>query len=169
MNPQIDRNALLSEVVGGDYIQVTAVRIAREHKTQIGSIVQKLMLWALFNVLVALSPFVFRALGVRFMGKSVVWEEVLSDGELLLVAAAVASGAIGELMISEKKYITPKLIVSGLCMFCLIIASLCYAFIRAMDKSSVTLETSAIFSWSVWIFMGAFVAGSGCVILSEVK
>ena len=132
-------------------------------------IIKKLTLWILFNVLVALLPFVFRYLGATFSGRLANWENILSDGELLLVAAAVASGALGDLIASNQEDVLPRLVVGGFCLLSLLLSSLCYAFVKALGDLAIGLNPVAIYQWSLIIFISAFTTGTGCVILSEVE
>lgn len=131
--------------------------------------IRKLTIWVLFNVLVALLPFVFRYLGATFAGRLINWQNILSDGELLLVAAAVASGALGDLIASNQEDVLPRLIVGGLCVLSLLLSSLCYAFVRALGDLSIGVNILAISQWSMWIFASAFATGTGCILLSEVE
>jgi len=132
-------------------------------------IIKKLTIWILFNVLVALLPFLFRYLGATFSGQMVNLQNILSDGELLLVAAAVASGALGDLIASNQEDALPRVIVGGLCILSLLLSSLCYAFVSALGDLSIAQDTLAISQWSIWIFTSAFATGTGCIILTEAE
>ncbi|MCI0524016.1 MAG: hypothetical protein L0Y75_02035 [Acidobacteria bacterium] len=133
------------------------------------TVIEKLTLWVVFNVLIALLPFLFRFIGSKFAGRPMDWKTILSDGELLLVASAVAAGAIGELVAKGKNIVILRVLVGGGCVICLTLSSLLYAFIKAQPVTSVPPDTSAIFSYSIGLFIRTFLAGTGCIILSEVK
>jgi hypothetical protein len=75
---------------------------------------QGLLKWVIFSVIIALAP-----LGASFLNgltdeASPAWlavgKKVLAEGELLLISAAIAADAIGDLIGSGKDELTLKLL-----------------------------------------------------------
>lgn len=62
------------------------------------SVIEKLLLWLGFNVLVAVLPFGFRAVLMQLESKPIDAIQIFADGELLIVATAISAAAVGELI-----------------------------------------------------------------------
>lgn len=142
------------------------VNLSQQQKLALESVIEKLLLWIVFNVIIALLPFFSRGMAASLNGKAVNWQGILSDGELFLVAAAIAGGALGDLLLSGSKRRMPKIVVGGGCVVCVMLACFLYAYVRANTGAAGKLTPEGIYLLSRNIFIATFFAGAGCMILS---
>jgi hypothetical protein len=130
----------------------------------------KIQIWILFNVFVALTPIVFHFISYPIRGLRVNVGELLAKGDLLLVTAALAAGAIGDIMFSgSQKSLTPNLkisktLVCGCCVLLLMLSSLIYAQI---STSGTPLSHEMIVKFSSTLFGCTFFVGLCCGVLAE--
>jgi hypothetical protein len=143
---------------------VTSVQPSSE--TLLAIIRRKIVFWLLFNVVVALLPLAFRLLAGKLQRSPWNFERTLYDGDLLLVAGAIAAGAVGEMVATAKRMILSKLVVAALCVLSLMASCLLYAFISA--KAAGSLDSGILYHCSLWTFGVTFVGGFCAIILSEV-
>jgi hypothetical protein len=155
-------------LAGGCFVRISLPTLSGSQIRLLEAIAVRLLVWLLFNVAVALVPFIARAGMTLFTGRPVVWKAILSDGELFLVTAAIASGAIGELIAKRKPIRIPGVLALGCCGLCVLLTCCFYGFLRAYIDPT-TLSVDAIFIVSLGMFLFTFMAGTGCIILSEVQ
>lgn len=62
----------------------------------------KLLRWLLFGVLVSTLPIVWAAASLFIHGKTIVTQELLGNGDLLMASCACCAVALGELIGSDK-------------------------------------------------------------------
>src|ERR1043165_4006800 len=88
---------------------------------------RKLIIWGIFSVGIAVLPVAFNALSLLTRGQDVGLNALLGRGELLLIAAALAATAAGELFASTARRLhNMRLALAGLNLFLAFIA--CYWF-----------------------------------------
>jgi hypothetical protein len=149
-------------------MRVLLPTLSESNRAILSVIMEKLLLWLVFNVIIALLPFAFRAMAALLTERPVDLKQILSDGELFLVSAAIASGAVGELILKGRQMRIPRVLAGGGCVICLMLASFLYAFIRAQSGPTTSLTPDGIYTLSLIMFFFTFLAGTGCLILSEV-
>lgn len=125
---------------------------------------EKLIRWCVFGVAIALLPVAFAWVSLLTTGQSATLNEVLENGALLLITAAISGAAIGELVGSGRARIKLKLCAGGGCVVVLMACSLWYA-----QVSSTTVIRPEVVMWgSIVMFLFGMVSSYSCVVLSEV-
>jgi hypothetical protein len=124
---------------------------------------EKLLKWVIFSVLIALVP-----IGITFLNQTsedgapawlVVAKRVLSHGELLLISAAIAADAVGDLIGAGKESLTLKILSGGACVLIILSASLWYSNIAAMVHSGHPPRTDIVAVGSLWVLAGTVLTG----------
>jgi len=128
----------------------------------------KILRWLIFSVVIALLPLAFNLLRFSSRGTPLSLLTILSNGELLLISAAIAAAAAGELFASGQNYIKAKLFAGGGCVIVLILASFLFADISVAIASGEKISQEAVSTNSIVIFILTVVASGSCVALSEV-
>ncbi|MDM8564334.1 hypothetical protein QUF74_01625 [Candidatus Halobeggiatoa sp. HSG11] len=128
----------------------------------------KTIRWLLFSVLMALLPIVFNALSFEVRGQLNSFSQLISRGELLLIATAICTAAIGELFVSGSKLRILKAIIGGFTVMILTLATAYFVDISAIPLSDMQLETKTIIvNRSILIFECSVIFGGCCTLLSE--
>ena len=81
--------------------------------------VENLMRWFVFSVLVALLPLVLNALIVATDAEPFSLVQLVARGELLIIAAALCAGAIGDLIGRGTQRASAKIVAGGACVMLL--------------------------------------------------
>ena len=130
--------------------------------------VEKLIRWFIFSVIVALLPLIFNALRLITRGSVFSITALTAHGELLLVACAISAAAVGELVASGSILKIAKIIVGGCSIIILSLASLYFADISAARLSGEILQNSVISRVTLILYSIALVSSGCCIALSEV-
>ncbi len=80
---------------------------------------EKLTRWCIFSVAISLLPLVTAWLGLLTGGHSATLSDILKNGALLLITAAISGVAIGEVVGSGGAHIRLKLLAGGGCVLVL--------------------------------------------------
>lgn len=131
-------------------------------------IAQKLTTWLIFGVTIALTPFALEFLKLLDRQKDVSFAAVLGTGELLLVSAAIAAGATGELVLVEvpPRRRFAKLISIGGCTLSVIVSSLWFGDISAAIQEGKAPDPNTVSSGSIILFICTLISGGWCLALS---
>lgn len=126
---------------------------------------EKVIYWFIFNVIIALLLFIVNLLVIVVKDDPLNLINLFARGELLIVSAAIAADAIGELILKGNnlnKYL--KMIMGGLCVILLSVTSLLFATIAA-DIASFKPERISVVS--LYIFAGTFIISGSSKALTE--
>ncbi len=141
------------------------------HSKSLKERLQNLLKWVIFSVILALIP-----LGISFLNEmmddSVLpWlatgKVVLSGGELLLVAAAIAADAVGDLIGSGKDDRTLKILSGGACVLLILVASLWYGHIATLVHSGKVPKTNLVPVGSLWVLAGTVLTSGVAKFVAE--
>jgi hypothetical protein len=124
---------------------------------------EKLARWFIFGVVVALLP-----LGVKFVlaltdGPPPSLTRLLSRGELLLTAVAIAAAAVGELIGIRGRRVILNLLIGGAGVLTILFSSLYFAFVT--DRTVAHPEVVAHIS--IAMFVMALLTGGATIMLVE--
>ncbi len=108
----------------------------------------------------------FRLLG---RGENPDMNLVVSRGELLIVSAAIAAGAVGELIASGRALAIPKLISGGGCILILFLASLWFADISVAAISGQVIDARTVSVYSMYIFAFTVVSSGSSLVLAGIS
>jgi hypothetical protein len=133
-------------------------------------ILEKLVRWIFFGVIMALLPIAFKIIAVYMKTGAYSVADILAQGELLLVASALCGAAIGELFVSPPSLKLAKIIVGGSTVIILIMASLCFAILpsSAFAVNEDSFNNHAVEALSKLMFLFSFIFSGLCVVLSEI-
>lgn len=128
---------------------------------------EKLVRWLIFSVVIALLPLAFNLLNIISQENTISFYLIFSHGELLLVSAAITATAIGELVASGKNKAIAKLISGGCCTVDLIVASYWFSLISTSISMSIPVNSKMVAQGSIAIFLFSVLASGSCIALSE--
>lgn len=133
--------------------------------------INKIIKWLIFSVLVGLLPLFLNTLQTLIRGDRVILETLLVRGDLLLIGNAITAGAIGELFARKNNHEEwveiIKTICGGLSVIIIIINSFWFSQIEFYTSSEQTFDESFVALASPIFFIANLVTSLGCVISSE--
>ena len=130
---------------------------------------EKVIRWLIFSVLIALLPIGFNYLSMKTKSIPTSLEIICAQGELLIVSAALNAAALGELFGSgPASLMIAKIIAGGVCVIILLLTSLWFADIAATILLNKPLDANIIMKGSLFAFFGTVAASGSSVALSEV-
>lgn len=129
-------------------------------------IVKKMLKWLLFSVLIALLPIMFNWIILVSRSSPSSLQDVIKQGELLLVIAALTASGLGEIIASGSYMAIGKIFASGGCVIILIFASLYYSYV---STTNYVLDSSIVSLTSLWLYVFAVISSGSCVALAEFK
>ena len=94
-------------------------------------------------------------------------KSVLKGGELLLISVAIAAGAIGEVIGSERKRVTLKIITTGCCVVVLLVCCFWFVDISTSERDGAQLNFKLIAAGSMAMFALTFISSGACLVVSE--
>lgn len=129
----------------------------------------KLLSWVIFSVLLALIPIIFSAFPKKLRGYSVEFAQLIENGELLIVSAALCAGAVGELINSISKYSSYNIVVTGSTILLLFISAMAYAAIDSAryDIYRSQLDSVLISRVSLLIFCLSVISSGACIAIGR--
>lgn len=131
---------------------------------------EKLLRWGLFGVCFAVLPIAFNAISAATRNGGFSLESLLSNGELLLISAAVSAASAGELFGREEVLMrSTRLFLVGMSFIIVCGSSLWFADIAGATRDQADINEHFIAVGSIIIFFFSAVTGACCVILSELK
>ena len=147
-------------------------QITSPTKRKLAETSEKVVHWLIFGVLMALVPFAAAFFGDVDRGVKLHSATLFGKGELLIVAAVIAGGAIGDLFGTEVRETrkVPKLIVLGFCVISLVATSLWFADISSLilsqpkhpaNPQDVAAGSMAFFGFTVAIGLSALLLAEG--------
>jgi hypothetical protein len=131
-------------------------------------IAQKLLLWTLYTVLFSLVPVVLKVLVIKIQQHNANWSLLLGDGELAIIATALAAASMGEVFSSGQS--AHQFLKGVACWTTLVCAAGgCVLFILAQDAISKRLPTDWEFMaiLSTMIYVLSIVTGGFCLLVSR--
>ena len=123
----------------------------------------RLIRWAIFGVIVAILPLVFRYLWTLSQNGGASVTQMLSNGELLLISTALAASAIGEIIPCGRQYPGCALVAGGGCLSSLLFGALYYA---AVSSNPPARQDIVVFI-SFVLFSFSLLSSAGCLIVAE--
>jgi hypothetical protein len=121
-------------------------------------VVEKLAIWFIFSVVVALTPFFLGIFQSIDREQQVTFYSIFGSGQLLLVCVVLAAAALGELVaidVSDDERITKSAAI-GSCILVIILSSLWFGDIsadilakRIPDPGTVSLGSFIFYIWAL--------------------
>lgn len=104
-------------------------------------IAEKLLLWTIFSVGIALLPILFKMIRPFLRGEEIdFWTAIsygVSNGELFLVATALVATALSEMVLNNTDSLRfLKILLSGGCIILFGLAAFCFADISAIGENA---------------------------------
>jgi len=125
--------------------------------------VEKLLRWFIFSVAVAMIPLALTYFVLEIERQNPTLEDVLSNGELLLISTAIAAAAIGEVIGTTPKRAVLKILATGVCTITAMLGSVFYTIIR----TAAAPDPRPIMTVSLLVFGGTILASAGCMYLAH--
>lgn len=123
--------------------------------TTVSNIAARLARWFFFSVLFALLPLAFAYVKALSVGPTVGLQELVARGGLLLLAAGLSAGAIGDLLLSDKRWMALKVSAAGFCVSNAVGASLYFVVVSDAYTMSLArrtpLETNLNVGFAFWL------------------
>jgi hypothetical protein len=130
--------------------------------------IEQLILWFLFRVLLALVPIVYNGVRILTTGGQDPFGAAIERGELLLLTAAMCGGSVGVLIGSGATFQIYKIISGGAAIIILMLSSLYYADISALYRQGTLVNVNIIKTTSRVLFLLGVVASGSAVALAGV-
>ena len=123
---------------------------------------ERLIQWAVFGVAISLIPFGFRWVLFDVTSRPLALNELISQGELLLISTALAATAIGDVISVHPRLQTRALIVGGLSLITVITGASYYALVNAG-----LLKTDHVVRTSLALFIFSLIGGCTSIVAAE--
>nr|VFJ53619.1 MAG: hypothetical protein BECKFM1743C_GA0114222_101268 [Candidatus Kentron sp. FM]VFJ53705.1 MAG: hypothetical protein BECKFM1743A_GA0114220_101186 [Candidatus Kentron sp. FM]VFK17448.1 MAG: hypothetical protein BECKFM1743B_GA0114221_104802 [Candidatus Kentron sp. FM] len=127
----------------------------------------KLTRWFIFSIVVALLPIWFHLYRIPGNEPLALLITSCSNGELLLMTAAISGAALGALIGSGPNMLVAKLVVGSGCMTLLLLASMGFAYVASTPGQDILLTPEAITFGSLAIFAFGIVSSGSCIALAK--
>lgn len=127
--------------------------------------IEKLTLWFIFRVLLALVPILFTVVRIFTTGGANPFATAIERGELVLITAAICGGSVGVLIGSGAALQIYKIISGGAVIIILMFSALYYADISAAYRAGVPVNVTRVRQTSLIVFGAGVVFSGGCVAL----
>jgi len=133
------------------------------------SLLEKIVHWLFFGVIFTLAPFLALSIDDVDRGITPSIATLFGRGELLIVAAIIAAGGIGDLFNAEvpAERKVPRLIVLILCLVALVVTCFWFADVSSLAISKHPPNPRTVAEASLAIFVFATIAGLSALVLSE--
>jgi hypothetical protein len=132
---------------------------------------EKLTTWLVFGVIVSLIPFLLTLLFLLGSSKSVKLQDIFGSGELLLVSAVIAAGALGEVALVDvpRSRRLVKVLAIGGCTITILASSSWFGLVLSTihDKHPYSPATVAV--GSLFVFAVALICSTSCIVTSYMR
>lgn len=132
-----------------------------------GTMAEKFTVWLIFSVILALAPIMFNAILTFITGKTPTLDQLLKNGELLIIAVAIGADAIGKLFGSGPNRKLLKITAGGGCTLLIIFSSLLFSAIST-NALGTSLDPARVATISSIMFFMTVVTSGSCTLLAEV-
>ena len=128
----------------------------------------RLKQWWIFGVCITILPLIVTYLGQIFFVQGYSLIRVIGHGQLLLVCVAIASGALGDLLVNDRADLSSKISGGGGCAVVIFISTALFGMTSITDfNRGVQHSPLAMTLFSVAIFGLTVVSSRGCIMASE--
>jgi hypothetical protein len=135
---------------------------------KLAEIREALVRWMVFTVAFAVMPVAFNALTAITRGDPVAYANLVANGELLLISAAISAAAAGELSTSAEPALpATKSLLIGMSFLVICVASLWFADIASAVRAHEEVDRHAVSVGSTVVFAFATITGACCMTLSR--
>ena len=124
----------------------------------------KLVRWLIFSVTFAIIPFIFKIASGMIRGIPFNWESLLGGGELFIVSSTLCAVAVGELFGSASKKNFLQIILGGIGILIIALASFAYADV-SFGKGELLLNR--VMWISCVLFISSILTSSACIVVTE--
>ncbi len=130
-------------------------------------ILNKLLKWTFFGVILAIVPIVFSMLFHRAFSESFGFEKHLSDGELLLITAGLCAAGLGELLGSSDENKSGKITCGGTSVVILLLSAGLYTAFANAEMYKEDFDVDFVLTISCICYVCALVSSTVCILLSD--
>jgi len=127
----------------------------------------KLSKWFMFSVVMALLPVLFNFFFLLATARAPTLTGLTGNGELLLIAAALSSVAIGELIDSKTEKRVWKIIAGGSSVVVLATASLFFAMVATMNDGDGAYDSGIVALASLTIYIVSVTCSGASMMIAE--
>ena len=128
--------------------------------------IEKIIKWIVFGVVIALLPLIFRLICLLVVGAKPSLVAVTSQGELLLISVCMGAAAIGEIIVCDTNKKNFKILSVGSCVILLILSALLFAFISQSNSASTTFNSQVVSNISLYLYGFSLISSGCCVYLA---
>lgn len=131
--------------------------------------VDKILTWLFFSVIIALIPILFPVIPRRARGQNFYADDLIGNGELLIVSAALSASATGELVNGVSRFTTLNVFVIGITIITLLITTMTFTH---LDSSKYNSDISAIdrvfvAKASIGLFIASLISSGMCIAIGR--
>lgn len=123
--------------------------------------------WTAFTVVFSASPLIINIMHMSITKKPVAWEHLLGDGELSVIAIALAVASAGEcLRLKSERYRLLKVCVCWTAMACTVAGTIIFNSAKDAVDAQADVNWHLMATLSSAIYLSSIVAGICAVVLS---
>jgi UDP-N-acetylmuramyl pentapeptide phosphotransferase/UDP-N-acetylglucosamine-1-phosphate transferase len=130
-------------------------------------LLDRILRWLMFGVLVALIPFLFTVVSALLRNYDINWYSILSHGELLLITVCICAGALGDLLSTRARSKGLELLLGGFATIIVILASYTFSDISSSVIEKEMLNKDWILQLSLWFFSAGFIVSLTSISIKE--
>ena len=131
--------------------------------------VERIIRWLLFSVVISLIPFIFSYFKSILRGNIINLTILIERGELLLISTTIMAAAFGQYITSKLTIGLPEILLSGSSIFFIILSSLLYAEISTASSNGEQLEHNMVYTLSIVFFGVSLLISGSCIAFSKVE
>lgn len=123
----------------------------------------RLMQWFLFAVVLGTVSVLLKRVFAVYLKPEIRWSDVLQDGELFVVAAALAGAALSDIVASRSHHTLLRQLATFGCVVCVMFGAGLYA----IAESGHVIKDAPVVAGSMAMFVAAILAGATAIVLKE--
>ncbi|MCI5210497.1 MAG: hypothetical protein D3910_17290 [Candidatus Electrothrix sp. ATG2] len=132
------------------------------------NLIERFTLWLIFSVTLALAPLIFNALVVFISGKTPTLDQLLKNGELLIITVAIGADAMGKLFGSGSARKLPRIAAGGGTLLLVLVSSLLFSAVTTSSLGAA-LDPDRIALLSGIMFLSTIITGGTCTLLAATE
>jgi len=123
----------------------------------------------MFGAIISLVPLVLAAINLRLQQQPLTLVSLIGDGQLLIIIPVLTASAMGELFGSGSRFAVGKIILGGLSLIIIVLASYEFATVIQARAAHVAINDDIILTDSFRLFIGCILPSLISIAITEFK
>jgi hypothetical protein len=125
--------------------------------------------WFGFSVILALLPIIFNIIDAATFNPSLTWGYVLGRGELLLPAVGLSASALGDMVLTDRRWSLFKVVTALACVLNVACASYYFASVSGQYASLDQPNAVVVVRLSILSYVVAVISSASSLYISELE